>query len=46
VGGAHRHREQAIAALGAAIGEELDALTPLRPQQLRSDRRAKYLRIG
>jgi acetyl-CoA carboxylase carboxyl transferase subunit alpha len=46
VGGAHRAPDQAISALGAAIGEELDALAKLRPEQLRADRRAKYLRIG
>ncbi len=46
VGGAHRRPSEAIAALGTAIGEELEELAQLRPDQLRSDRRAKYLRIG
>jgi acetyl-CoA carboxylase carboxyl transferase subunit alpha len=46
VGGAHRHRAEAVQALGSAIGEELEALSSMRPQQLRADRRAKYLRIG
>jgi acetyl-CoA carboxylase carboxyl transferase subunit alpha len=46
VGGAHRRPGEAISALGQAIGEELDELAQLRPDQLRSDRRAKYLRIG
>jgi len=46
VGGAHRRPGEAITALGNAIGEELDELAKLRPDQLRSDRRAKYLRIG
>jgi len=46
VGGAHRQPGEAVKALGAAIGEELDALAALRPDQLRADRRAKYLRIG
>ncbi|HZG44668.1 MAG TPA: acetyl-CoA carboxylase carboxyltransferase subunit alpha [Allosphingosinicella sp.] len=46
VGGAHRSPIAAVKALGAAIGEELDALAELRPDQLRGDRRAKYLRIG
>jgi acetyl-CoA carboxylase carboxyl transferase subunit alpha len=45
-GGAHRHRSEAVAALGEAIIEELDALAPLQPKQLRADRRAKYLRIS
>jgi acetyl-CoA carboxylase carboxyl transferase subunit alpha len=45
-GGAHRHRIEAVAALGKAIIEELDALAPLQPRQLRADRRAKYLRIS
>ena len=46
VGGAHRQPGEAVKTLGAAIGEELDALSSMRPEQLRSDRRAKYLRIG
>ncbi len=46
VGGAHRRPGEAVKALGAAIGEELDGLAALRPDQVRSDRRAKYLRIG
>jgi acetyl-CoA carboxylase carboxyl transferase subunit alpha len=46
VGGAHRRPEEAIAALGRAIGEELDALAPLTPERLLADRRAKYLAIG
>jgi acetyl-CoA carboxylase carboxyl transferase subunit alpha len=46
VGGAHRHPGEAVRALGAAIGEELDALGAMTPEQVRGDRRAKYLRIG
>jgi acetyl-CoA carboxylase carboxyl transferase subunit alpha len=46
VGGAHRRPSEAVKALGAAIGEELDALSAMRPDEVRSDRRAKYLRIG
>jgi acetyl-CoA carboxylase carboxyl transferase subunit alpha len=46
VGGAHRSPSEAVKALGAAIGEELDTLAALRPEQVRGDRRAKFLRIG
>jgi acetyl-CoA carboxylase carboxyl transferase subunit alpha len=46
LGGAHRRPEEAIAALGKAIGEELDSLALLTPQQLLAERRAKYLAIG
>ena len=46
LGGAHRAPAQAIASLGAAIGEELDSLGLLSPAELRSQRRAKYLAIG
>jgi acetyl-CoA carboxylase carboxyl transferase subunit alpha len=46
VGGAHRRPGEAVKALGAAIGEELDALAAMPPDQVRGDRRAKYLRIG
>jgi acetyl-CoA carboxylase carboxyl transferase subunit alpha len=45
-GGAHREPVQAIANLGAAIGEELDLLTGLSPQDLRTDRADKFLAIG
>ena len=45
-GGAHREPVQAIASLGAAIGEELDALAALGPQELRTDRADKFLAIG
>jgi acetyl-CoA carboxylase carboxyl transferase subunit alpha len=46
VGGAHRGREEAIAALGRALGEELDALCDLPADRLLADRRAKYLALG
>ena len=46
MGGAHRAPTEAIAALGRAIGEELDTLSPLTPQALRQARRDKFLKIG
>ena len=45
-GGAHRHPEAMIAALGAAIGEELDALAPLSRDQVRAERREKFLSVA
>ena len=46
VGGAHRRPGEAIEAVGAALGEELDALAALSPDALIAQRRAKYLAIG
>src|SRR6185295_6139175 len=46
VGGAHRHPAEAIAMLGEAIGEELEALAPLSRAELRGQRRAKYLALA
>ncbi len=46
VGGAHRHPADAMAALGAALEEELDGLAPLGRAALRTQRREKYLAIG
>jgi len=46
VGGAHRDPAAAAAALGAAIGEELDKLAGKKPAALRSARRDKFLAIG
>ena len=46
VGGAHRAPGEAIDTLGAAIAEELDALEGLSPEQVRSERRAKYLALA
>jgi acetyl-CoA carboxylase carboxyl transferase subunit alpha len=46
VGGAHRDPAAAIATLGAAIGEELDALAPLSRDEVRGQRRAKFLALA
>ena len=45
-GGAHREPVQAIAQLGAAIGEELDSLSGMSASDLRTDRADKFLAIG
>ena len=46
LGGAHRAPAEAITLLGAAIGEELAGLAALSPDQVRAERRAKFLAIG
>ena len=46
MGGAHRDPAAAIAALGAAIGEELDKLAGKKPATIRAARRDKFLAIG
>ena len=46
LGGAHRGRDAAVAALGKALAEELDALAPLDARELRQRRREKFLAIG
>ena len=46
VGGAHRDPALAMEALAKAIGEELDALGKLPPEQLRTLREERFLRIG
>ncbi|WP_120717739.1 acetyl-CoA carboxylase carboxyltransferase subunit alpha [Tsuneonella amylolytica] len=46
VGGAHRNPAAAAAALGEAIGEELDALAGLGPDALRRLREERFLTIG
>ena len=46
LGGAHRDPAQAIAALGAALGEEIDALRGTGRDALRTARRDKYLAIA
>ncbi|MFW2829728.1 acetyl-CoA carboxylase carboxyltransferase subunit alpha [Sphingomonas sp. ID0503] len=43
LGGAHRAPAQAIAALGEALGEEIDALATKSAATLRAERRAKFL---
>jgi acetyl-CoA carboxylase carboxyl transferase subunit alpha len=45
-GGAHREAAQTIAALGAALGEELDTLIPRSRDQLRKERREKFLTVA
>jgi len=46
VGGAHRNPYEAIASLGGALAEELDALALLSPDEVRAQRRQKYLAVG
>jgi len=46
LGGAHRDKAAAIASLGAAIGEELDAMVAQSAGDLRAARRDKFLAIG
>lgn len=46
IGGAHRDYAMASAALGKAIGEELDALSAFSAKDLRQQRRAKFLAMG
>ncbi|WP_129793723.1 acetyl-CoA carboxylase carboxyltransferase subunit alpha [Sphingosinicella sp. CPCC 101087] len=46
VGGAHRNPAEAIETLGAAISEELEALAPLSREEIRAQRRAKFLAVG
>jgi len=46
LGGAHRDPAAAIASLGAAIGEELDALAGETPAAIRAARREKFLKLG
>jgi acetyl-CoA carboxylase carboxyl transferase subunit alpha len=46
VGGAHRDPAAMIAALGAAIDEEIEALMPLPRDQVRSARREKFLTLA
>ena len=45
-GGAHREPAVMIAALGAAIDEELDALAPLSRDAVRKERREKFLSVA
>ena len=46
LGGAHRAPGEAIESLGGALEEELDALVPLARDEVRTQRRQKYLAIG
>ncbi|SET51578.1 acetyl-CoA carboxylase carboxyltransferase subunit alpha [Oceanicella actignis] len=46
LGGAHRDREAAIAAIGEAIGQMLDELSGQPADALRQARRRKYLEMG
>jgi acetyl-CoA carboxylase carboxyl transferase subunit alpha len=46
VGGAHRDPEAAIGALKSAIVEELSGCATLGPDEIRAQRRAKFLAIG
>ncbi|MCB9681523.1 MAG: acetyl-CoA carboxylase carboxyltransferase subunit alpha [Alphaproteobacteria bacterium] len=45
-GGAHRHRDTVIQAVGDAIARHLDALEGLSPEQLRDDRFQRFRQIG
>ncbi len=46
VGGAHREPEATIEATGDAIAEALDSLDNLPPEEIRRQRREKFLAIG
>jgi acetyl-CoA carboxylase carboxyl transferase subunit alpha len=46
LGGAHRDPDAAIGALKGALVEELDGCSNLGPDELRAQRRAKFLAIG
>jgi acetyl-CoA carboxylase carboxyl transferase subunit alpha len=46
LGGAHRDPDAAIGALKGALIEELDGCSKLGPDELRAQRRAKFLAIG
>ncbi len=46
LGGAHRAPSTAIAALGDTIERSLKDLAPLSAQELKADRRAKFLKMG
>jgi acetyl-CoA carboxylase carboxyl transferase subunit alpha len=45
-GGAHRNREETIAAVGAALEAPLERFSDMSPRQLRTHRRDKFLSIG
>ncbi len=46
LGGAHRSPSTAIDALGAAIGKSLDSLSQLSRDQVKQERRQKFLAMG
>ena len=46
LGGAHRHRDEAINSVGEALKTMLNELRELSPEKLRNDRRTKYLDLG
>ena len=46
LGGAHRNSAEAVAALGQVLKEELQGLSGRHGDELRRERRAKYLAIG
>ncbi len=46
VGGAHREREAMIQFVGEAVIEEIRSLSGLSPQELRKNRREKFLAMG
>jgi acetyl-CoA carboxylase carboxyl transferase subunit alpha len=46
LGGAHRRPDEAIRSLGDALSEELEALSAKSGEELRAERRAKFLAIG
>lgn len=46
LGGAHRNPKEALDALGNAIDEELGALSSLSGEELRKERRDKFLAMG
>ena len=46
VGGAHRAPDETIHSLGDALSEELQALSTKTGEELRAERRAKFLAIG
>lgn len=46
VGGAHREPAAAVAKVGAAVAEALDAMRELGPDALRAQRRDRFLAIG
>lgn len=46
LGGAHRHRDEVIAAVGDAFARHLEALMPLSPEALREDRHRRFRSIG